>query len=248
MKAVSAISYWLKYHTNVIQPNYVRGDYRRNSLLDKVINETRSFARRLYLKHIDFFDPVNYDNKFVFFPLHLQPEASTLILAPMFLNQIALVQQVARSLPINYKLYVKPNPNMFGWRDIQYYNKLKDISGVRLIHPLNDSHELIRQSELVTTITGTAGLEAALYRKPVVTFGSVNYNMMDMIYNCNDVQSLSRILFDGINEYTHNEQELHQYMTAVFQNSISLNSLFDVSEDAIENDAEKILSMVVEHI
>ena len=38
------------------------------------------------------------------FPIHFQPEASTLVQAPMYLDQLALLRDIAKALPIGHRL------------------------------------------------------------------------------------------------------------------------------------------------
>jgi len=45
-----------------------------------------------------------FDEPFVYFPLHMEIERTTLIGAPYFTNQIEVIRSVAKSLPINFKL------------------------------------------------------------------------------------------------------------------------------------------------
>ena len=77
------------------------------------------------------------NEKFIYYPLHIEQERSLLIAAPYYTNQIEIIRSIAKSLPIDYKLYVKEHPSQANrnWRDISDYKEIINIPNVRLIHP-----------------------------------------------------------------------------------------------------------------
>lgn len=223
-KPLRLLRYAAMYHvdTDVFGPNYVYGDFRKDSPTQRVKEHLQSAYRRFRVDYADPFESPREDEPFVFFPLHLQPEASTMLLAPLYLDQPSVVQKVAHSLPIEYKLYVKEHPSMIGRRPISYYEQFEDLSNVRLIHPRVDSHRLIQNSDLVTTITGTAGLEALFFKTPALTFGETHYNEMEMVFQSDDPNRLASQIDTAITDYEHDEKELRQYLTAVFERGFQI--------------------------
>jgi hypothetical protein len=125
------------------------------------------------------------------FPLHFQPEYSTLVLAPYSVNQLAVVRNVAISLPITHRLYVREHPAGLGMQPLSFYKELKKIPNVRLISPLASMHDLILGSDGVVTITGTAGWEALMLGKPVLTLGNVFYNVFGGVRKVKEPEKLA---------------------------------------------------------
>lgn len=211
------LRYAYLYHISRAETNFIRNDLTRPSVTERIRNDLLSSYQQVRTERTDYFDTPREDKDFAFFPLHLQPEAALMIGAPMYTNQIAAVEQVSDSLPIGHKLYVKDHPNMAYQRPLSYYERLADIPNVRLIDPRRDSHELIRRSDLVTTITGTAGFEAAMLQTPTITFGNCYYNTMPMIAQSSDPHDLSNMIYRMLTEYEHDEEQLIDFLTAVFQ-------------------------------
>ena len=85
---------------------------------------------------------VESDSPFVYFPLHQEQERITMIGAPFYINQIEVVQKIAQSLPVGYKLYVKDHTVMRvrGWRSISEMKKIMGFYNVKLLHPLVNSN------------------------------------------------------------------------------------------------------------
>ena len=172
--------------------------------------------------------PVSYDaveltEDFAFFPLHFEPEIATSLFAPFYTDQLNLIRQIARSLPIHFKLYVKEHPTMHEYRPRSYYHELKKIPNVRLVSPKLSSLELINNCRLVTTITGSAGWEATQLRKPVITFGDVFYNKFSFVKRCREIEGLPYLIKDQLDNFHFDEQELINYIACILSESVDVN-------------------------
>lgn len=250
-KPFKLLRYSLLYHinTDLFGPNYVYNDFRKDPPLERVENHLRTAYRGLRMDYGNLFEEPQADEQFTIFPLHLQPEASTMLLAPMYLDQPAIVRQISRSLPLNYKLYVKEHPNMVGRRPLSYYERFSDLPNVKLIHPNADSHKLVKQSDLVTTITGTMGLEALFFQTPVLTLGNPHYSRMEMVFEGGDPDSLAGEIRTALTEYEHDEEELRQYLTAIFAEGFDIpGGDFASSADGATDRAEALFSELKPYI
>jgi hypothetical protein len=152
--------------------------------------------------------------KFVFFPLHFQPELTTLILAPYAVNQIAVIENLAKTLPIDHVLCVKEHKASLGRRPLGYYAAIRRLPNVRLVSPYLDSHELVKRSSAVCVISSTVGWEAILYEKPVVTIGDVCYNSFDLVSRVRSWEEVPYALRAGIDRFAPDHELLLKYVAA----------------------------------
>jgi len=125
--------------------------------------------------------------KFILYPIHFQPEASTLVQAPMYLDQVALLRDLAASLPAGHRLYVKEHVSNRGRRTLSFYNAIREIPAVRLLGPDTNTWNLIRDSSAVAVITGTMGWEGLLFKKPVNRFGGGWFNPLPQAHRRHQV-------------------------------------------------------------
>jgi Capsule polysaccharide biosynthesis protein len=125
--------------------------------------------------------PVKHE-RYVLFPLHYQPEASTSVRAPFVLDQCALVENIAKALPAGYRLYVKEHTARLGNKPLRDLHRLRAIPAVRLIHPTANIRELVKGAACVATITSTTGWEALLNGVRVVVFGRVFYEKCSNVH------------------------------------------------------------------
>ena len=138
--------------------------------------------RYLYGKNKYFEDPVEGED-YVYMPLHLIPESSVFVKASYYVDELNLIEQISKALPIGWKLYVKEHQAMLGERGFEFYKKVKEIHNVRLvqINYYKDPKPWIVKSKGVVTITGTAAYEAALLGKRSIIFGNVPFALIDGI-------------------------------------------------------------------
>ena len=108
-------------------------------------------------------------DRIIYFPLHLQPEMTTSALGDVYSDQtiaISKARELARQADCT--LICKENPKQQFIERSDYFFKTLDKLGDVLIAPKEvDSRTLIRRAQAVVTITGTAGLEALAYGRPV---------------------------------------------------------------------------------
>ena len=129
----------------------------------------------------------NFNDKYVLFPLHLQPEATTLVCAAKYERQLFFIDQLAKSLPVDTKLYVKEHYAILGHRELGFYKALLQYPNVVLISPFAPINELILNAEAVVTLTGTMGFEAMIMRKPVIMCGKTHYQNAPGVIHVDDI-------------------------------------------------------------
>lgn len=168
----------------------------------------------------DLYDEADYEENFAFFPLHFEPEVSILLLAPFFRDQLYLARLVARSLPVHFKLYLKEHPIMQSYRPRWFYKELKRIPSVKLIDPTKSTFDILKHSKLVTSITGTAGWEAVLLKKPVITFGETFYNEPSFVKKCKTPEELPYLIKKQLERFAYDESELERFVAAIIEDSI----------------------------
>ncbi len=165
-----------------------------------------------------------YDEKIIYFPLQTQPERSISIDAPFHTNQIEVITNIAKSLPVNYVLYVKEHPmmNWWSWRKISDYKKIMALPNVKLIHPSVNPDEIYKKCDLVITITGTSGLDAAFYNKPSIVLENVMYSSLDCVNHVRSFEDLSKTISSSLNKKVY-ITDLKKFLQFNHKNSFQFN-------------------------
>lgn len=206
----------------IVQYIKKRRDYSDIHPWHYIVDHTRRKVRNL-IGTSDLYDSYEPEEEYAFFPLHIDPEIATLLHAPFYTNQVNLVRQIARSLPLHFKLYVKEHPLMVGYRPRAFYKELKKIPNVKLIDHRTPGVELVTQAKLITVITSSAGWEAALLKKPVISFGEYFYNALSFVKKCSDLESLPNLVQNQLEHFSHKEDELVPFLAAILQDSVAVD-------------------------
>lgn len=143
-----------------------------------------------------FFSAPGKNVKYVYMPLHLIPESSTFVHAPYYINELFVIEQVAKSLPVGWLLYVKEHQAMAGERKLDFYKKINRLPNVKMVDLTyyNDPKPWIINSLGVITITGTSAYEAALLGKKSITFGDVPFNVIEGVTRVSSFEDLPKII------------------------------------------------------
>lgn len=221
----SAVRSYLAYRNSIAAAdNHVPDPLRRLYFTawrnPKQARRAREFFKGRYVREADL-----QGLRYVFFPLHTEPEVSLLVYGRPYVNQIEIARMLAMSLPVDTVLVVKEHPWMVGKRSLSAYQKMLDVPRVRFADPTLEARTLVKQADLVAVVTGSVALEAAMLGKPVITFGDCPYNLLPgtMVQRCVDPRHLQVLIRDAIADHKSDDTALLAYVAAVFETSASLN-------------------------
>lgn len=178
---------------------------------------------RVFIGFDDLYDKPDYSEPYAFFPLQLEPEMATTLFSRFYTDQLWLATQVASSLPVGYKLYVKEHPAMYSYRTRAFYKKLKNIPNVKLIPPTETGLKIAKHARLIITLTGTCGWEGILFGKPAITFGNTFYNILVSAKRCENINDLPYLVNELLKNPRHNEEQLVDLLTAIFAESVPID-------------------------
>lgn len=220
-KIGQSVGWFLKAHYDYLKDvNKDRNDYTTVKpwweAWDKLLRKAR-----ILRGFNDLYDTVNYKEDFAYFALHAEPESWPVLAAPFYRDQKWLVAQVARSLPVHYKLYVKDHPRMLGLRPRAFYEELKKIPNVKLINPSVSSMTLAEKCKIVITVIGTAGWEAVLLKKPVIIFGNTPYSSLSAAKVCRAIVDLPYLIREHLENFKYSQEETIKLIAALYSESAS---------------------------
>lgn len=138
---------------------------------------------------------VDLGKKFVYFPLHTQPERATSIWGGEYLDQALALERLSQFIPKDWYIYVKEAPKQKGaHRDILFFERLRLIPNLVYLGKNGNSFDLIRHSQFVATIVGTAGWEAVTGGKNALGFGWGRwYKTLPGIYEFEDQPAIETL-------------------------------------------------------
>ena len=202
------------------------GDHTKKPPHIKLFYEIGTRARRMFFKQIISYQSIPDDiNNWFYFPLHVQPEYTTMVCGTNCIDQIGTLISLSNSLSISQGIIVKEHPGMIGRRNMNYYQTIKDIPNVRFVNPKTSPFEIIKRTKATITINGTAGMEATLLGKPVVTLGNVNYNSYKNVLSLKNTPRAKwgQEIKYYLENFENNYEDLIDYVAKIIDQSFPFN-------------------------
>ena len=163
-------------------------------------------------------------------PLHLIPESTTFVKAPFYINELHIIEQVSKSLPIGWYLYVKEHQAMVGERELSFYKAVKKFPNVRLVkfNYYSDPKPWIQNAKGVIAVSGTGAYEAAMLGKKSIVFADVPFTLIEGVHHVSSFQELPSLIasFGSID----NIKSCASYMAAVKSTGKDINLKYLITE------------------
>ncbi|MFB9985610.1 hypothetical protein ACFSQQ_40660 [Mesorhizobium kowhaii] len=168
--------------------------------------------------------------RFLLYPIHFHPEASTSILAGAYLDEYEVIRNIAFSLPEGVRLYVKDHMSAWAYPSLKFYQRIRSLPNVRLLGPDEPTKQLIKSSVGVITLTSTVGYEALLLKKQVFLYGRVFYGFHKGVVPVVNPANLRRTISDSLASTTSwDDQYNHDFVCAYWLSTLpgALNLMLD---------------------
>lgn len=141
------------------------------------------------------YTPIQAIGPFVYYPLHVPADMALTLRSPQFLDQLALIDYLARTIPHTHKLAVKEHPAMIGAVDASRLKRLLNrYDNLALINPGTNNYEVLQLCDAVISVNSKSGAEALLLGKPVVVLGDAFYRDSPLATPVESVTALSEAL------------------------------------------------------
>ena len=199
-----------------------------NGIFESIYQKLKQFSecrkRKKFYSSIT--EVPDYTKKYILFPLHYQPEATSSPAGDMFVDQSLCVETLLKNTPEDYMIYVKEHNTQFMPQLLGQTNRIKEFytdmlknKRVKFVSLDIDTYTLMQNATAVATVAGTVGWEALMHKIPVIIFGLVWYEKMPGVLRITDSASASGIM-EFIKTYSFNEQHVLAYLKAFADNSI----------------------------
>lgn len=140
------------------------------------------------------------DEKYLLFPLQYEPEATTLVRAHPFSNQMTVIEQIAKALPLGITLVVKEHRGNHGYRKPSFYRDLHYLPNVRLVPREAILDDLVRNSLGVITLNSRMGWEALVLGKSVIALGRGFWTSFEKVNRPSSWTELKKMITDIVSD------------------------------------------------
>lgn len=222
LKKYNGINYIFKSKKN---RNYIISKYNYEKFIIEPPGlgvETKRYIKKFFRRYLVNYiiEKPNYNEKYFLFPLHYMEDAQITFKEPL-IDQIKLIRDISRSLPLHSYLYVKPHPHYLG-TDISFFDlyKLSKFKNIKIINPTIPSIELMTHSRGVITVNSTTGFEALIMGIPLITLGHDFYSDKQVCLVIRDINNLSKSIVDILNNHLFEKNDLENFVKKIYKNTI----------------------------
>lgn len=204
-------------------------------------------ALGLMFHSYDSYQSLNSNYEYVFFPLHMEPEAAISYTGECYGDQEMLISRISHSLGTNQKLIVKEHPQQRGVLLTKKYQDLKKkCCNLIYIDAQVSSYDIFKKMICMVTLNGTAGFEALICGKPVILFGNAYYKECKSSTFCDSFWKLKEML----REHSYNipnEDDLIEFIAKMLT-GMTDTFPYLMGDSYNQNDVDNITKQIEEFI
>ena len=134
--------------------------------------------------------------RYIYLPLHKDPEQALNYQAPFWVYQLSTVELASSSLPAGYKLMVREHRTNPSRRSPRFYKQLASIPGVVLIDGYDSQFKYLKHADLVLTENGASAWEGLLLGRRVITLTECFFDGANLGLRVRDPELLSRSVLE----------------------------------------------------
>jgi hypothetical protein len=206
---------------------YVKGQAAEyDAIFNHVVRYSGMVLNRMRIaKYYQCSRDIDSNVRYVYFPLHVPLDFQLTVRSPEWLDQIALLEGIARFLPHGVELWIKEHPAMIGSYSRSELSRLLRCTNVRVIHPSENSYGLVRQAAAVVTINSKVGAEALMQSKAVFVLGQAFYRNQGVCFDISSTSELRQKLngyLEGSSSENHrpDKQLIEDFLVRVWNYSL----------------------------
>ena len=168
------------------------------------------------------YTPLGALGRFVYYPFHVPGDMALTLRSPAYLDQLALIDYLARALPRGLTLAVKEHPAMIGAVAAAPLKAiLARYDTVALLPPSTNNYDVLRAAEAVVSVNSKSGAEAILVGRPVLVLGDAFYRESGLAIPIGALADLPAALAATIGRPPHHDETARlAYFDAVWRQSV----------------------------
>lgn len=120
---------------------------------------------------------------FVYYPLHVPADMALTLRSPEYLDQVATIDFLLRTLPDGHVLVVKEHPAQIGAVSAgRLFELARRFDNFVLLAPQTNNYTVLARADAIVSVNSKSGAEAALLGKPTVVMGDAFYRSCPLVF------------------------------------------------------------------
>jgi hypothetical protein len=139
------------------------------------------------------------DAPFIYYPLHVPADMALTLRSPEYLDQVATIDFLLRTIPDTHVLAVKEHPAQIGAISSgRLFELARRFDNFVLLPPQTNNYAVLGRTDAVISVNSKSGAEAVLLGKPVVVMGDAFYRGCPLVFTVDRLKDVPQRLRDAL--------------------------------------------------
>jgi hypothetical protein len=139
------------------------------------------------------------DGPFVYYPLHVPADMALTLRSPEYLDQVATIDFLLRTIPDRHTLVVKEHPAQIGAIPAnRLFALARRFDNFVLLPPQTNNYTVLGRADVIVSVNSKSGAEAVLLGKPVVVMGDAFYRSCPLVFTADRLADVPQRLRDAL--------------------------------------------------
>jgi capsular polysaccharide biosynthesis protein len=160
------------------------------------------------------------ETPFVYYPLHVPADMALTLRSPEYLDQVATIDFLLRTLPDTHLLVVKEHPAQIGAVSA---TRLFELAGrfdnFVLLPPQTNNYAVLGRADAIVSVNSKSGAEAVLLGKPVVVMGDAFYRSCPLVFAVDRLSDVPQRLREALHAKSFDPAKAAPYFETAWRKS-----------------------------
>ncbi|WP_213770048.1 capsule biosynthesis protein [Bradyrhizobium sp. dw_78] len=139
------------------------------------------------------------ETPFIYYPLHVPADMALTLRSPEYLDQVATIDFLLRTIPDTHVLVVKEHPAQIGAVPAgRLFELARRFDNFMLLPPQTNNYAVLGRADAVVSVNSKSGAEAVLLGKPVVVMGDAFYRSCPLVFAAERLKDVPRRLREAL--------------------------------------------------
>jgi hypothetical protein len=186
------------------------------------------------------------DGSFVYYPLHVPADMALTLRSPEYLDQVATIDFLLRTIPDTHVLVVKEHPAQIGAIPAnRLFELARRFDNFILLPPQINNYAVLARADAVVSVNSKSGAEAVLLGKPVVVMGDAFYRSCPLVFAAERLKDVPQRLREALDSRGFDPAMVAPYFETAWRRSFP-GDLYTDDPQRLDTFAASLLAAVAE--
>jgi hypothetical protein len=186
------------------------------------------------------------ETPFVYYPLHVPADMALTLRSPEYLDQVATIDFLLRTIPDSHRLVVKEHPAQIGAIPAgRLFELARRFDNFVLLPPQTNNYAVLGRADAIVSVNSKSGAEAVLLGKPVVVMGDAFYRSCPLVFAVDRLSDVPQRLREALRAQSFDPAKAAPYFETAWRKSFP-GELYIENPQQLDTFTASLLSAVTE--